>query len=530
MKTATLFLALFFVLAVNVSGQNRCLTTDEAKKVIESIKAPNTTENKKARKELLEMQGVREKLNSKIAADTEKNQNLIPEANQLGLKHLARVCQIIKEEGWLTREALGDDGFTAFIFLITNNKDFQAQQELLPVLIEAAKKGYIGNPLIASFVDSIRIGSKMPQIFGTQAVIKNNVVYLYPILNEDKIDEWRKMYDMPPLAYQIRAFEGRYMMPVLKSYRQPLPPSLRQSQKKNEKNSADTEILGISDENEEAITVETRLVNLNVRVLTQDLKVPAGLKLTKDDFTVSEDGTEQEISFFSNTEQPFDLVLLLDFSGSTIEKRGLIKKAAQRFVEVVRPIDRVAVVAFASDIKTISELTTDKNALSEKIKDIDLNGASPIWDSLKFVYDNILKEKTAGRRSAVVFMTDGEDNSLNTTFADAMEIARRGETTIFPVYLGKNWGSNQWATRYIRKAHQSLYMLAEESGGQFYKANDAGDLKGIYEQVAGELGQVYSIGYEPKNEVRDGGWRALTVKIKTQPNLVTRTRRGYYAN
>jgi hypothetical protein len=61
------------------------------------------------------------------------------------------------------------------------------------------------------------------------------------------------------------------------------------------------------------------------------------LKLTKDDFTVSEDGAEQEIIFFSNTEQPFDLVLLLDFSGSTIQKRGLIKKAAQRFVELVRP-------------------------------------------------------------------------------------------------------------------------------------------------------------------------------------------------
>ena len=73
-------------------------------------------------------------------------------------------------------------------------------------------------------------------------------------------------------------------------------------------------------------------------------------------------------------------------------------------------------------------------------------------------------------------------------------------------------------------------MLAEESGGQFYKANDAGDLKGIYEQVVNELGQIYSLGYEPKNEVRDGGWRALTVKIKTQPNLVVRTRRGYYAN
>jgi VWFA-related protein len=529
MKTATLFLALFFALATGISAQSRCLTNEEAKKVIESIKgSPSITENKKARKEVLEMHAAREKLNAKISVDTEKNQNLIPEANRMGIKHLERVCELIKENGWLTREALGGpDGFEAFIFLITNNKDIQAQEELLPVLVEAAKKGYIGNPLIASFVDSIRVGSKMPQLFGTQATIRNNVVYLYPILNEEKIDEWRNQYDMPPLAYQIRAFEGRYLMPVVKSHRQPEPPALKQ--KKNEKD-RDTELLGISDDENDAITVETRLVNLNVRVLTPDLKNPVGLKLTKDDFTVSEDGVEQEISFFSNTEQPFDLVLLLDFSGSTIQKRDLIKKAAQRFVELARPIDRVSVVAFATDIKIISELTTDKRALNQKIKDIEMDGASPIWDSLKYVYDKVLKEKVAGRRSAIVFMTDAEDNSLDTTFADAIELARRGETTIFPVYLGNQRASNDWAARYLRKLQQSLSMLAEESGGQFYRAKDAGDLKGIYEQVVNELGQVYSIGYEPKAEVRDGSWRALTVKIKTQPNLVARTRRGYYAN
>jgi VWFA-related protein len=82
----------------------------------------------------------------------------------------------------------------------------------------------------------------------------------------------------------------------------------------------------------------------------------------------------------------------------------------------------------------------------------------------------------------------------------------------------------------MRKAQQSLSMLAEESGGQYYQAKNAGDLKGIYEQVINELGQVYSIGYEPKNDARDGGWRALSVKVKTQPKLMTRTRSGYYAN
>lgn len=527
MKTAALFLALLFSCAVHISAQSPCLTAEEAGKVIDSLKSTATraAENKRLRSELLGMREEREKLDAKITADAEKNRNLIPDSNQMGFRHLERVCQILKQSGWITREIVRDDGFEAFVFLMTNNKNIPAQQELLPVLIEAAKKGHIGNPLLASVVDSIRVGSRMPQIFGTQAVIRNNVVYLYPLLNEEKVDEWRKEYDMQPLSYQIRVFEGRYQMPVLKSHPQPKAAASPQ----NEKDKG-AEILGLSDDENEAITVDTRLVNLNVRVLTPELKAPSGLNLTKDDFLITENGAAQEISFFSSTEQPFDLVLLLDFSGSTIEKRDLIKKAAQRFVELVRTGDRVAVVAFATHPKVVSELSGDKRALLQKIENIELDGASSVWDSLKFVYQNILKEKTPGRRSAIVFMTDAEDNSIQTTFADAMEVVRRNEATVFPVYIGPQNGFDRSSKAVIRKQQQTLAMLAEETGGQSYRAGNIKDLSGIYEQVVGELGQIYSIGYEPKNERRDGGWRALEVRVKNQPNLVTRTRRGYYAN
>src|SRR6185369_10222632 len=205
MKTFGLLAVLFFAFAANVRAQNQCLSKEEEKKVIESMNPSSKgAENKKLRKELVEMRNARENFDDKISADTDKNQDLIPESKQMGEKHLQRACQILRENGWLTKDIVKDDGFNAFLFLLISNKNIQAQQELLPVLTAAAKNGYIGSPLLASVVDSIRVGSKMPQIFGTQAAIKNNVVYLYPLLNEEKVDEWRKMYNLPPLASQIR--------------------------------------------------------------------------------------------------------------------------------------------------------------------------------------------------------------------------------------------------------------------------------------------------------------------------------------
>jgi len=506
-------------------GQNRCFSDEEAKKVVELLQSPAaTSENKKIRKELVEMRDEVERFHQKISKDVEKNRELIPAENALSEKHLVRVCQIIRENGWLTKDVLKDDGFAAFEYLISSNRAYALQREMLPVLAAAAKKGYIGNPLIASLVDSIRIGAGFPQIFGTQAAIRNDVIYLFPLLNENKIDEWRKIYDLPPLTVLIRTMEMRYSLPVLKSQRLSTPPGL--SRKSNEKN-ADTAILGISNDDSETVKVETRLVNLNIRILTQDLKPPTGINLTKDDFIILEDGVEQTPVFFSAADQPFDLVLLLDFSGSTFAKRGLIKKAAERFVEYARAGDRIAIVVFTHEIRIISDLTMDKNELVQRIKAVDMNGGSRIWDSLRFTYDNILKKESAGRRSAVVFMTDGEDGSRDITFTDLMETVRHGDTTIFSVWLSPSRSNNvDWQERYGR---QTLSLLAEESGGQFYAVHDLKDLNGTYEQVINDLGKVYSIGYEPKNETRDGGWRNLTVKIKAS-NLVGKTRRGYYAN
>jgi VWFA-related protein len=527
MKNSIFFLILISVFTFLTFGQERCFTAEETKKVIESVKSKAIQqENKALRKELVKMREERQKFNAKIYENLEKNRALIREGNLMGEKHLLRLCQIIKENGWLTRDALKDDGFEALKFIITTNKAFNLQREFLPILAEAAKEGQIGNPLLASLVDNIRIGSGLPQIFGTQATIRNDVIYLYPLENEAKVDEWRKMYDLPSLAVQIRQLEANYLLPLLKMQRASGSPNLKQ---KGNGKDVETAVLGISDSENEVLKFDTKLVNLNVRILTKDLKIPKELNLTKEDFAVVEDETEQEISFFSTVETPFDLVLLLDFSGSTVEKRGLIKKAAQRFVEYACPNDRIAVVVFATEIKIVAELTADKNLLAQKIKEIEVNGGSPIWDSLKFVYQKVIPKDTAGRRSAVVFMTDAEDGSKDATFADVMEMVREGETTIFSVYLDARRYSGQYLERVKRKSQQTLWMLAEESGGQFYKADDVKDLNGIYEQIINDVGKVYSLGYEPKNESRDGGWRNLTVKLKNKPDLITKTRKGYYA-
>jgi len=47
-------------------------------------------------------------------------------------------------------------------------------------------------------------------------------------------------------------------------------------------------------------------------------------------------------------------VLMLDMSGSTVNFRQQLKLASQRFLDALAPEDRVAVIQFNKDVKSLS--------------------------------------------------------------------------------------------------------------------------------------------------------------------------------
>src|SRR5438552_4269083 len=289
----------------------------------------------------------------------------------------------------------------------------------------------------------------------------------------------------------------------------------------------------------DTIRIDTDLVNLNVSVVNRNAAPSAG-HLEQKDFAVFENGAPQEISFFASGDSPFDLVLLLDLSGSTSDKIGLIRKSAKRFVDAARPADRIAIFTFTSDIQVVSKLTNDHKALKKSIDYIEKPfGGTNFWDALRFVLEHIVgQSRVENRRSAVVVMTDGMDNALPgvygdgsaTSFEDLLKIVQHSDTIVLPIYLDteKEQDKRGVLKDAYELARQQLAMLAAESGNVIYQAMKVKDLEGVYEQVIRDLSTVYSIGYHPGNLVRDGSWRAVNVQLVGHPELAVRAKRGYY--
>ena len=298
--------------------------------------------------------------------------------------------------------------------------------------------------------------------------------------------------------------------------------------------------LAQSPEPNEVIRVDSDLVDLKVSVLRLNSLSPVA-ELQQSDFLVLEDGKPQEISFFAGENAPFDLVLLLDLSGSTSKKLKLVRNSAQRFVEAARPIDRIAVVTFTNATQVVSPLTLDRNALKKAIKKIeDPGGGTNFWDSLGFVLDHILPPQNATRRRAVVVMTDGVDNALpgifgegsRISFAELLERVRASDVVLFPVYLDteKEEVKRQRSTAVAyAMARESLAQLADTGGTRVYPAKDLKDLDAVYDQVIKDLGTVYSLGYKSNNPLRDGKWRSVAVQVVSRTGVSARTKPGYYS-
>jgi VWFA-related protein len=298
--------------------------------------------------------------------------------------------------------------------------------------------------------------------------------------------------------------------------------------------------IATAQEGVETIRIDSDLVDLKVSVLGFPANTPPPMLAPKD-FTVFEDGVPQEITFFQAADTPFDLVLLLDLSGSNSKKLKMIRNSAKRFVDAARDVDRIALVTFTDHPALYSSFSLDRKKLKKTIDEMDdAIGGTNFWDSMDWVLRDLIPQGSALRRSAIVVMTDGVDNALpniegtgsQIPFPVLLDRIRKSESIVFPIYLDTE-EENVKRFNYPREAYatarEQLGQIANACGTPMYRAAQLSDLDSVYAQVVRDLSTVYSIGYRPTNKALDGKWRSVEVHLSARSDLFARTKRGYYA-
>lgn len=244
------------------------------------------------------------------------------------------------------------------------------------------------------------------------------------------------------------------------------------------------------------------------------------------DFEVLENGESREVIDVKPTTAPFNLVLLLDVSGSVENYVDFIRKAARSFVNTVNPNDRISIVTFNDDVHVLSNFTTNKHKLSESLDTFDAGGATAYYDALAYTLADTLRP-IHGERTAIVVLTDGDDNRSFLSFDSLAGSIQESGALIYPLYVpselvaaSANNPDAQLDTmrqKYMglsRKAEGEGEKLAQISGGMYYPITRLSQIQTAYDDIVRQLRTAYSVTF--KSQVAENGERKASPRLKVR--------------
>ena len=276
------------------------------------------------------------------------------------------------------------------------------------------------------------------------------------------------------------------------------------------------------DEGQLTITMAVDLVVFNVTVTDGKGRHVSGL--TRADFAVAEDGRAQEITLFSAEEVPATVGLIVDNSGSMLDKNRQVADAALAFVGASHPEDELFVVNFNEKVyfglPPTVPFTRSAFQLRAALQTVP-TGLTALYDALAAGIQHL--DKGSRQRKALVVFSDGGDNASKQPLDDVVQAARRSSATMYTIgfYDETNRDRNP----------RVLRQIASLSGGRAYFPQSLDDMGRVWTDIAGGIRSQYTIGYQSTNAAHDGTFRK--VRITTGRNagrgLQVTTREGYFA-
>ena len=306
---------------------------------------------------------------------------------------------------------------------------------------------------------------------------------------------------------------------------------------------------------------DVKVVNLLATVRDKDGRIVTNL--TKDDFSITEDGRPQVIRYFAQQfDSPLKLGLLVDTSGSERRNIAAERRASDKFIEQVLREDRdkAFLIHFDAQVELLQDLTSSRAKLEKALDDLTGDdpqagqrqgrgrggrgrggGGTILYDAVFLAADEILR-KEEGRKAAILF-SDGDDTGSKESLSNAIEAAQRADMLVYSIRFydpngfgrpsvgfgggrrrGGGFPSPGQGEREDGK--RVLQRISAETGGAYFEASGSGTLDKIYARIQDELRNQYSLGYT--SDQNGAGYRMIKITANGK-NLTVQARQGYYA-
>ncbi|MDQ3668650.1 MAG: VWA domain-containing protein [Acidobacteriota bacterium] len=301
---------------------------------------------------------------------------------------------------------------------------------------------------------------------------------------------------------------------------------------------------------DDVISVTTTEVLLPVTVRDNGGHLVSGL--TRANFRVFEDGTEQPLSDLGLRQVPVDAVLLVDASSSVADNLDDFRRAAEGFAGHLAANDRISLIQFDDRVLLLQDWTRSIAQLRRALRRVAPGMFTRFNDAMLLAARDQLSRANA--RHAIIVLTDGIDSGRGSSFDAALRAALQSQTTVYVVsnteierakkqselslllsapssaqrFNELRIGDLRLGLEALDASERNLNQLTRATGGRAYKPASFNDLEKIYREVAEELRHQYALYYSPLNRTRDGGFRRVRVETTNSSHQVS-ARIGYFA-
>ena len=250
--------------------------------------------------------------------------------------------------------------------------------------------------------------------------------------------------------------------------------------------------------------IGVELVHLDAEVVSKRGQVISGL--TAADFRIFDDKQEQKIAAFGAEEQPLEILLLIDTSGSMRNAVVKVAEASQRALKELRPGDSVAVVTFNDRVTVITRFTTSlKNVQDslELVARLPFGGATFIQDAVQWSAKQFpTDEKQAARRRAVLVITDNIGTPAVKESAVAEDLWA-SEAVLSGLIVNSGFSNPS-------RDRGGVDRIVEMTGGETMYADHLGD---AFTEMIHRLRTRYSLYYRTPEGSQDGSERKVRIEL-----------------
>jgi VWFA-related protein len=271
----------------------------------------------------------------------------------------------------------------------------------------------------------------------------------------------------------------------------------------------------------------------NIRVDTTLILVPVAVNdplnrpvsgLERENFRVYEDKVEQKIVQFAMDDEPVAVGLVFDTSGSMGEKLQRSRMAAREFFHISNPEDEFFLVEFDSSPRLVVPLTSDTGTIEGRLAFSRSHGSTALLDAIFLALHEMKHSKK--NKKALLIISDGGDNHSRYSEKEVTSVVKESDVLIYSIGVFGGGGSPEEAG-----GPALLSKVSEQTGGRLFEANSV-ELPDIAKKIGIELRNRYILGYSPQNQVRDGKYHRIEVKMvppRGLPKLNAHWRLGYNA-